>query len=549
MHLPRLRIDLSTCRRPVNSCKGVATLLAVLLPAVALGIEGSQPAARSPSTTPSARLVLSRVSEPPELKGMPTPSPVIPSPVDLALANSKALQAAKPESPTSVVPAIKELSGLIAQDPTRSDLYFLRANLSCYVHADPAAILEDLKKSIALYQPRHSAFENLAGHYALRSKISFDAGRYADAMSDIDLAVAQNYDDASEVFNDGKVDPSRAARPCVWTLADLDVLSKHYPADSRPSLYRGLYLSYFTRYHTDSDFREVLSAFEHAGKLAPASALPHFYTGRLYVFGGLGGVFSMVSARCLDNVVPRTAECLKLDEAHEEGVRELTIAVAIDPTFSPAYDMRAEGFTKLKSYRQAIRDYDKSLDLETPPHNKSFILNDRALAKMKLGLYMGAIADLTLAIEMGCETNVCGSYANRADAYANLHDYKRAIEDLTVTIRQNLNSSFLMGIEQFRRIYPEYDSVSDDVLCDLLRRRLFSQMSYANFAAQFLIADKGFESFIIADLYIKRGDWYAKLGKRRVAHQDYDRAINSFPEYAKKVAFTQVNGNWIRNHE
>jgi hypothetical protein len=105
-----------------------------------------------------------------------------------------------------------------------------------------------------------------------------------------DRAIQEDYDDATAIFDDGKVDPTKVPKPCIWTFADLDALGKRFPNDSRPFVYRGIYLTFFTHYHPDSDFRPILSAFEQASKLDPKSALPHFYVGRLHALDGLGGM-------------------------------------------------------------------------------------------------------------------------------------------------------------------------------------------------------------------------------------------------------------------
>lgn len=535
----------------MNSCRRSAWLVAMLIPVCAWGVDPAQsPTGPSPSVTAAGRAELSRVLEPPELKNMPTPTPVSPSPVASAFFNSKALPKADPDHPETLPPALRDLQSLIQQYPNRSDLYLLRATLSCFVHVDPTALLSDLNKSIELHDASDSAYKSLIDHYALRAKINLNTGHGAQALADLDRAMKEDYDFAADIFNDGKVQPTKGPKPCTWTLPDLDVLAKQFPNDSRPLLYRGIYLTFFTRYKTDSDFRPILSAFEQAAKIDPKSALPHFYLGRLYVSDGLGGLFSMTSAKCLDYVVPRTKDCLAMDQAHETGVQDLTAAIALDPAFAPAYALRAEGFLKLKSYRQAIRDYSKALDLDTRSEERRMLLNDRSQAKTNLGLYTEAIEDLSAAIKIGCPANdtTCDQYENRANAFAQLGNYQHAIDDLSMAIRGHLEVMYLTGIQQFRRIYPEYDSVSDDVLCDLLRRRLNPQMSYLDFAGQFLVKAKGFDEFIIADLYVKRGDWYQKLGQHRKARQEYDRVIKGYPSLANS-SFTQVNGQWVRNSE
>src|ERR1700731_302721 len=113
----------------------------------------------SPSTTAEARLQLSRVTEPPELKGAPFRPAVKPSDTARQFVNSKTIKAANPEHPETIAPALREINDLLKQDSTLSDLYLLRASLSCFVDAPPATIIDDIQHATALHNPATSAFK------------------------------------------------------------------------------------------------------------------------------------------------------------------------------------------------------------------------------------------------------------------------------------------------------------------------------------------------------------------------------------------------------
>ncbi len=503
-------------------------------------------AQRAPNRTD---VPLQHIVEPPELAGEPGPTPTRPTPASLQFVQSKAISAANPHDIKTLPPAIQEVTELIRLEPTNSDFYLLRAMLSCYVRANSTEILNDVSRSMSLHaQSTSSAYSTLRDHYALKAKIEFESGHFEDSMHDLDAAIKENYEDAKDVFNDGNTKPTTTTQPCVWTQADLGKLEKRFPQDYRPPLYGGLYLSFFYSFDLDSDYSPVLDAFHRAATLNPGSALPEFYIGELYSIGSLGGLMSTKNAECLDWVVPRTPKCLALDEVHRSAVRSLTRAIALDPTFGSAYALRAEAFANLKEYRQAIRDYDKVLELTPQPEAARTAYNDLGLAKVSLGEYQSAAQDFTKSIAIGCKES-CGSYDNRADAYIKLHDYPKAIEDISVAIKQNLSSAvFLMNIDQFRRIYPEYDSVPDDVLCERVRALFFPAMKYADFAKQFLIEAKDFKSTVLPDLYLKRGDAYAAMKQTRKANIEYDRVSHGFPESAA-YSFVEVNGKRIRKSQ
>jgi tetratricopeptide (TPR) repeat protein len=501
---------------------------------------GSQPsAARRATIRPNS------VAEPPELDRAPLPPPPPPTPATRQFAQSKAIRAADPEVPATLGPAIHELNSLIEQEPRNSDFYFLRASLACYAHAGEEDILHDVAASMSLHDSHRSAYETLREHHVLKAKIEFEHGHYQEAMRDLDEAIKEDYETAQQVFNDGKTKASMTTQPCAWTLPDLDALADRFQADYRPPLYRGLYLSYFLAFDLNSDYKPVLDAFNHAAELAHTSPLPHFFTGTLYTIGRLGGLMSIANAKCLDYIVPRTEPCAALDDARRTGVRALTRAIALDSKFTPAYAIRANALYDLKEYRQAIRDYDQVLELAVRGKPTRSTYNDRGLAKMALRDYRSAVKDFDQSISLGCDES-CQSYDNRADAYLKLGEYAKAIADINRSINRVLTHAvFLMNIEQFRRIYPEYDSVSDDVLCEKLRAMFFPTFSRANFAEEFLIRSKNYSSTVLPDLYIKRGDAYASLKQKAMATRDYDRISRAFPDSAA-IYFVEMNGKRVR---
>lgn len=492
---------------------------------------------------------LQHVLEPSELAGEPGPTPVPPTPASLQFAQSKIIQAADPHDAKTLAPAIRELTALIGLEPTNSDFYLLRASLSCYNHANSTDTLHDIARSISLHAGSTStAYPTLREHYTLKAKIEFESGHFEQSMGDLDAAIKEDYESAQDVFNDGNTKPTTTTQPCVWTQSDLDTLEKRFPGDYRPPLYRGLYLTFFHAFDLDADYDAVLHAFQRSTVLNPESPLPHFFIGELYTFGRLGGLMSVKNAKCLDWVVPRTPECLALDEARRTGVRSLTQAIALDPKFGPAYALRANAFSNLKEYRQAVRDFDKVLELNPTRETARISYNDRGLSKAALGQYQAAVLDFTQSIAIGCKES-CGSYDNRAEAYMKLHNYPKAIEDISVSIDHTLSSAvFLMNIDQFRRIYPEYDAVPDEALCEKLRALFFPAMRYADFAKQFLIEAKDFHSTVLPELYVKRGDAYAAMKQLAKANIEYDRVSRAFPELAK-LSFIEENGKRIRKQE
>ena len=487
------------------------------------------------------------VAGPFELSGPPK-KPIVLTPTKRAFAQSGVLEKLNSKDPSVLASAVHEITSFIQKDPTDSDLYFMRATVSCEIAgSNKEAMLSDVATSMKLWRPGDdTAFDSLTGHYAAKAKIEFLLARYLEAMNDLDAGIRIDYGSAENLFNNGNAKPDEPiAMPCMWSRADVNELTELFPKDYRPSLYVGLYLTEFAKFNYDTDYEPILKAFAHAAELNPASGLPLYFSGELYVYGGIGGLMSKANASCLDYVVPRTKECLALDQIHRTGVRFLTQAIAADPTFEPAYAVRGSAHGKLKEYRQAVRDYTKALELNP----KGKLYGNRGWAEGELKEYQAAITDYTKAIDQGCEDSLCSAYENRANVYLKLHDYPHAISDLSQAIRNFLAGTIYgFNINQFRRIYPEYDDVADDVLCEKLRGLFLPQMSYANYAKQFLVNAKEEDDIILPELFLKRGDAYADMGDMVGANREYDRVSAGYPKWAEH-AFTMRKGRRVRVRE
>ena len=184
----------------------------------------------------------------------------------------------------------------------------------------------------------------------------------------------------------------------------------------------------------------------------------------------------------------------------------------------------------------------KALDLDP----KANLYQDRASAESELKEYQTAILDYTKGIAQGCEDTLCGAYEYRADVYLKLHDYPHAISDFGHAIRNYLAGTiFGLNIDQFRRIYPEYDDIADDVLCEKLRVLFNPQMRYADYSKQFLIDAKEFDVTVLPELFLKRGDAYADMADFASANREYDRVSAGFPKWAEHVFVTR-NGKRTR---
>jgi tetratricopeptide (TPR) repeat protein len=352
-------------------------------------------------------------------------------------------------------------------------------------------------------------------------------GDFAAAMNDLEKAVLSDLEKATQFTNSGGVKPEKTASSlCVWTEPDMDELVRRYPADYRSHLFRGLYFSFFVNFSPeDSIVSSAIDSFNKAAQLKPRSALPQLFKAKL-----LGHMF--VFNTRLNKLGWGDDARNKLDA---ELVGEFTNALAIDPNLLPTLRGRALAFFHLKQFEKAITDYDRILSFD--PEDKASY-NDRGLAKTYTGREYDAISDFTSAIKLQPRDLLNQShysFEGRADAYTKTRQWDLAVRDLTTAISLQIGKSLLlMNIDQFRAIYPEYNSVSNDVIVRKLQQTFYPNWEYEDLAKD-LFTHSAMSSTVIPDLYLKRSDAYLKKGDWQRASIEFRRAINGFPTYADAV--------------
>ncbi len=176
--------------------------------------------------------------------------------------------------------------------------------------------------------------------------------------------------------------------------------------------------------------------------------------------------------------------------------------------------------------------YDRAIEL-WPADAGAY--NDRGLAKSNLSNYYDAISDYSHAIELKKPrngTSLDSTYENRAVAYSKVGNYDGAIEDYSRAIGLKFRVQvFLMSVPQIRAMYPELSDISDHDLLEGLRQKYFPNMSSADFVGNYQKKDKPFEDFVLAELYVDRGDTYLAARNFRKASHEYARAGHDDKSY------------------
>jgi tetratricopeptide (TPR) repeat protein len=105
-------------------------------------------------------------------------------------------------------------------------------------------------------------------------------------------------------------------------------------------------------------------------------------------------------------------------------------AIENDPTYSPAFYLRAAMQLKISDFAGAIPDLDKVIALDP---NYSAALNDRGFARWQTGDLSGALKDFDRCIALRSDWGL--PYANRAALKQILGDTAGALEDLHEALR------------------------------------------------------------------------------------------------------------------
>ncbi len=482
---------------------------------------------------------LAKIDEPPEMarKPMQPRKPAPPAAIKLMHVMS-ALRS--PERATHIerVAAIKDMLAL-SKTGEQGDtiggpkLYNVIAMLACADGAPPQTVIRYASNAVGA--------DEGADALALRARMYQKVGRPGYALDDLQQIMA---DQNGHALVGGDADPRKKSAACGWSIADFDSFGE----DPRAIAAKGLYLSSFLGYGAET--RRTVSELEiralyRRAATAWRSPLPHYLISSLY---GFGSQHSIDGAGCLranaggDAPEVRSA-CARYDAGLMDEIRELTMALVIDPTFASALSVRADTYLNLAQgsyadgkpsrslFELAIRDYTAALASGSKQRHTLYC--DRALAQAFLGKY----PDAALSYELGMKQAKNGIeessfvYTQLAGVYAKMGRFDEAADTITQAIMNASGSGirtviFLSDIKAFRTLYTEYDPIPDEILAEAVRRR-YSPASPESWDRQFISTGSTSKgkvlSSILPDLYILRADACMKAGRRKLALADYRR--------------------------
>lgn len=488
---------------------------------------------------------LAKIHEPPEMAGKPMQvrKPASPG----ALRGAKVFSTlGDPEKATHEqrVTAIRELLE-IANSKERDDgidrgiAYAAIATMACIDGSEPQTIIGYASNSIDDHDDTNSSrYDSIA----LRARMYLTAGDRDKALNDLEKIMA---DGEGHALAGGDADPRKDSVPCGWSIADFDALGD----DPRALSVKGLYLSSFISFGAEnrgtvkgSDIRDLYKRAEKSWR----SPIPYVLDA---TDDGLGSERSMDRARCIrsnggETAVPSIVDaCRKYDEGTQQEIRNLTMALVIDPTSARALSMRADKYLQLaQAYyadgKPSLKIFDLAVDdyvaaIAADGKRKHVLYCDHALALASIGKYKEAASGYEQCMKYaknGIEDSPF-VYEQLSGLYMKLGKFKEAADILTQGIMNSAGGGmdaviFGGGMRAFRTLYPEYELLPDEILAEAVRRRYEPQFPQS-WDADFISKGGGFTgkiaSSILPELYVLRGDAYMKLGRSAEALADYQR--------------------------
>ena len=474
---------------------------------------------------------LAKIHEPPEMAGKPLQVRKTALPAMAQLENLvktvRSLDKATHEQRAKALRELLEFANSSEQDNgiAKTTTYGAIAALACLDGADPHTVIGYATNAI----------DDQGNALALRARMYLKAGDREKALDDLEKILIESNVRAL-------ADPRKESAHCGWSIADFDALGDN----PRGLAAKGAYLSSFIGFGSERRGTVKESAIRNLYARAAQSwhsPIPHFL---VVTIDGIGSELSMARAGCVPgtlNIPEIVSKCSAYEQGVRQEIRELTMALVIDPTFVPALASRANRYLQLaqmtyadrkpsrKLFEQAIVDYGAAL--EAGSANRNTLYCDRAIALAAIGRYQDAATSYLQGMKYapnGVETSPF-VYEQLAHVYMRLGKFNEAADLLTQAI-MNVEGGgmdvvlFGGGLKSFRTLYPEYDALPDEILADVIRRRYAPQFPAtwdADFTSQTGAVDGKLLSSILVELYVMRGDAYVKAGHRAEALADYER--------------------------
>ncbi|WP_158789467.1 tetratricopeptide repeat protein [Granulicella sp. L46] len=420
--------------------------------------------------------------------------------------------------------SVKTISEFISKYPTVGSGYALRASEYGCEAAQPdiEKASEDANRALKLPSGTLNFGTNSV---AILAKADLRLNRPKEAIAVLADAIAHNLKNTNDLLQSktGKIEQNDASL-CTWGLSDFDTMANASPNDWRVALIRGVYYSSLVNLTDQAIFAKAIEQYRKSASINPRSAVPE------YLLGDIQTKMALFSEKSMRSPEERRVEYLKAVPAFTDAIRR-------DPGLTLAYLGRAEAFLEAKDQVQAVRDF--TVVLKREPENSS-ALADRGIAYEDNHNYYSAISDFGDAIQLKLKTGdvyLNDLYENRGDAYLAVKDISKAIDDYTNAISLTLGRQLiLMTLAQTRSLYPEVHYLSDKAFLHVLYEGFAPTEKEEDFDKLISGEKSSWEvSFILSNLYEKRGDSYLQSKNYPLALRDFRRIYEGVPNMASSL--------------
>lgn len=462
------------------------------------------------------------VDEPPELTRDPKQPERLSEP-------DKLLATVQLEDPDYTANLLRTIDEAIRRYPEYPRSYSMRVDNKYCVStgSEYPGLMDDINNAIKYYSLTPDGKKSLPDLYALRGKIAFIRDNRQQAIADLELAAKLDPSMVWSAFDVPSTEPKPSSSRCKWSRTDLDDLVKEYPTDYRVYLLRGLYYDHSGFLGHPQDYATAAANFQKAIATNPKIGLTYYCL-------GTNIESTLPPAERFSTSSQPTANDQKLLQAYGT-------ALTLDPGLVPAYAARANIHIYLKHPNLALNDYNKAIDLDPTNHD---LYNRRAQLLMDNGRNREAIADFTKAID-NCRSDALlqAYYEQRADVSMRVGDYAGVVKDVSASIRLllDLQVPYSLGLKQFRKLYPEYNGLTDERLSATLHALFRLAWEYDVFAKRFVETNdetNGLAASFLSENYAHRGDAYWVLGNYKKAISDYQRIFEGLSKYIKEYPDT-----------
>ncbi len=500
---------------------------------------------------PSYLAALATIHEPPEManKPMQVRRPV-PAVYGKVLAALKEIRSPDKATPAQLATGMSELLALTTgklPGRTASMIYGAIAGTACFARKSPSTVIGYATKAIGQGDSSDNGFM-----LALRARMYLAEGNKQAALDDLQKLMVEGNGNA--MILDGGVAPREHVAACDWSIPSLDAFGN----DPRGLAAKGLYLSSFLAFgYGDKDPKleaQIRSLYARSER-SWHSPIPYFLAA--VTVNGLGSEEMTTRSKCVRVPgLPQLGEspaCTAYDHDVMRNIRELTMALVIDPNFGPALSARAEeylglaqdryasGRPSLAFFKRAIADFTAAIAIRGT--DRSALYNDRGLALASIGGYARSAASYVEGMKLakhGVE-EYASVYEQLAGVYMKMGRFTEAAHTLTDGIMDSgdglVDVVVLGGLKAFRDLYPQYDLVPDKIVAEDVRRRYEPQFP-ESWDSTFIADTAKVSPGDLADMYALWGDAYMKAGNRNAALADYRRLKSDAWEVALPYYFT-----------